>query len=40
MGARMTCPYCKSKDTISIIYLYRYNDNNSFKLKNKEEVKY
>ncbi len=36
----MTCPYCNSKDTISIIYLYRYNDNNTFVKKNNEEVKY
>lgn len=36
----MTCPYCKSKETISIIYLYRYNDNNTFVKKNNEEVKY
>ena len=36
----MTCPYCNSKETISIIYLYRYNDNNTFVKKNNEEVKY
>lgn len=36
----MTCPYCNSKKTISIIYLYRYNDNNTFVKKNNEEVKY
>lgn len=35
----MTCPYCNSKDTINITYLYRYN-NNSFKIKDKEEVIY
>lgn len=40
MGARMTCPYCNSKDTVSIIYLYRYSDNNSFKMKDKEDVIY
>ena len=40
MGAKMTCPYCNSKETISIIYLYRYNDNNTFVKKNNEEVKY
>ena len=36
----MTCPYCNSKETISIIYLYRYNDNNTFVKKNNNEVKY
>lgn len=36
----MTCPYCNSKETISIIYLYRYNDNNTFVKKNNEDVKY
>ena len=36
----MTCPFCNSKETISIIYLYRYNDNNTFVKKNNEEVKY
>lgn len=36
----MTCPYCNSKKTISIIYLYRYNDNNTFVKNNNEEVKY
>lgn len=36
----MTCPYCNSKETISIIYLYRYNDNNTFVKKNNDEVKY
>ena len=36
----MTYPYCNSKETISIIYLYRYNDNNTFVKKNNEEVKY
>ena len=36
----MTCPYCNSKETISIIYLYRYNDNSTFVKKNNEEVKY
>ena len=36
----MTCPYCNSQETISIIYLYRYNDNNTFVKKNNEEVKY
>ena len=36
----MTCPYCNSKETISIIYLYRYNNNNTFVKKNNEEVKY
>lgn len=36
----MTCPYCNSKETISIIYLYRYNDNNTFNKKSNEEVKY
>lgn len=36
----MTCPYCNSKDTISIIYLYRYNDNNTFVKKDSNEVKY
>ena len=40
MGAKMTCPYCNSKETISIIYLYRYNDNNTFNKKSSEEVKY
>ena len=40
MGARMTCPYCNSKDTTSVIYLYRYNDNNTFIKKNNDEVKY
>lgn len=40
MGARMTCPYCNSKDTTSVIYLYRYNDNNTFIKKNSDEVKY
>lgn len=40
MGARMTCPYCNSKDTVSIIYLYRYSDNNTFNKKSNEEVKY
>ena len=40
MGARMTCPYCNSKETMSIIYLYRYNDNNTFIKKNDNEVKY
>ena len=40
MGARMTCPYCNSKETISIIYLYRYKDNNKFNIKSSEEVKY
>ena len=30
----MTCPYCNSKDTTSVIYLYRYNDNNTFIKKN------
>ena len=34
MGARMTCPYCHSKDTTNVIYLYRYNDNNTFIKKN------
>lgn len=29
----MTCPYCNSKETISIIYLYRYSDNNTFNKK-------
>ena len=36
----MTCPYCNSKETIRIIYLYRYNDNNTFVKKNNDEVKY
>ena len=36
----MTCPFCNSKETISIIYLYRYNDNNTFVKNNNEEVKY
>ena len=36
----MTCPYCHSKDTTSVIYLYRYNDNNTFIKKNNDEVKY
>ena len=36
----MTCPYCNSKDTTSVIYLYRYNDNNTFIKKNNDEVKY
>ena len=36
----MTCPYCNSKDTTSVIYLYRYNDNNTFVKKNNDEVKY
>lgn len=40
MGARMTCPYCHSKDTTNVIYLYRYNDNNTFIKKNNDEVKY
>lgn len=40
MGARITCPYCYSKDTISVIYLYRYNDNNTFIKKEDNEVKY
>ena len=40
MGARLTCPYCNSKETMSIIYLYRYNDNNTFVKKNDNEVKY
>lgn len=40
MGAKMTCPYCNSKETIRIIYLYRYNDNNTFVKKNNDEVKY
>ena len=30
MRPQMTCPYCNSKDTISVTYLYRYNDNNTF----------
>ena len=34
------CPYCNSKDTTSVIYLYRYNDNNTFIKKNDNEVKY
>lgn len=36
----MTFPYCNSKKTISIIYLYRYDDNNTFNKKSNEEVKY
>ena len=40
MGAKMTCPYCNSKENISIIYLYRYNDNITFNIKSNEEVKY
>ena len=40
MGAKLTCPYCNSKETMSIIYLYRYNDNNTFIKKNNNEVKY
>ena len=36
----MTCPYCNSKETISIIYLYRYNGKNTFNKKSNEEVKY
>ena len=36
----MTYPYCNSKETINIIYLYRYNDNNTFNKKSSEEVKY
>ena len=34
------CPYCNSKDITSVIYLYRYNDNNTFVKKNNDEVKY
>ena len=32
----MTCLYCNSKDTTSVIYLYRYNDNNTFIKKNND----
>lgn len=36
----MTCPYCNSKDTTSVIYFYGYNDNNTFIKKDNDEVKY
>lgn len=34
----MTCPYCNSKYTTSVIYLYRYNDNNTFVKKNYQLI--